>query len=94
MLEKLLHYERGAFFLLNGSDSIYWDHFMWLFSSKQVWYPLVLFILIVLCFKKNWKEVVFVLLSIVLVITFCDQFSSHFCKPFFARYRPTFTPIL
>jgi undecaprenyl-diphosphatase len=46
----------------------------------------------VLCFKKNWKEVVFVLLSIVLVITFCDQFSSHFCKPFFARYRPTFHP--
>ncbi|MDD2436149.1 MAG: phosphatase PAP2 family protein [Massilibacteroides sp.] len=92
MLEKLLHYERDLFFFLNGSDSVYWDHFMWLFSSKQVWYPLAFFILLLLCYKKHWKEVLLILLSIVLVIIFCDQFASHFCKPFFARYRPTFHP--
>lgn len=92
MLEKLLHYERDAFFFLNGSDSEYWDHFLWLFSSKEVWLPLAFFILAVLIYKKNWKEVLFILLSIVLVITFCDQFASHFCKPFFARFRPTSHP--
>lgn len=92
MLEQLLHYERDAFFFLNGSDSVYLDHFMWLFSGKVVWFPLALLILFVLCYKKNWKEVLFVLLAIVLVITLCDQFASHFCKPFFARYRPTSHP--
>lgn len=92
MLEQILHYERDAFFLLNGSDSVYLDHFMWLFSSKAVWYPLALFILFILCYKKNWKEVLFVLLAIVLVITLCDQFASQFCKPFFERYRPTSHP--
>lgn len=92
MLEQILHYERDAFFFLNGSDSVYLDHFMWLFSSKAAWYPLALFILFILCYKKNWKEILFVLLAIVLVITLCDQFASHFCKPFFARYRPTSHP--
>lgn len=92
MLEELLHYERDAFFFLNGSDSVYLDHFMWLFSGKTVWYPLALFILFVLCYRKNWKEILFVLLGIVLVITLCDQFASHFCKPFFARFRPTSHP--
>lgn len=92
MLERILHYERDAFFLLNGSGSVYLDHFMFLFSSKAVWYPLALFFLFFLCYKKNWKEVLFVLLAIVLVITLCDQFASSFCKPFFERYRPTSHP--
>lgn len=92
MLERILHYERDTFFFLNGSDSVYFDHFMWLYSSKAVWLPLALFILFILCYRKKWKEVVFILLAIVLVITLCDQFASHFCKPFFARYRPTSHP--
>lgn len=92
MLEQLLHYERNIFFALNGSNSVYLDHFMWLFSSKQAWFPLALFILAVLCYKKNWKEIVLVFLAIALVVALCDQFASHFCKPFFARYRPTSHP--
>lgn len=92
MIEKLLHYERDAFFFLNGSDSDYVDHFMWVFSTKEIWIPLAVFFLIVLCYRKNWKEVLLVLLAITLVITLCDQFASHFCKPFFARYRPTSHP--
>lgn len=92
MLEQLLHYERDIFFALNGSNSIYLDHFMWLFSSKKVWFPLAFFILVVLSYKKNWKEILFVLLAITLVITLCDQFASTFCKPFFARFRPTSHP--
>lgn len=92
MLEQLLHWERDTFFFLNGSDSVYLDHFMWLFSSKTVWLPLAFFFLFMLCYKKNWKEILFILLAIILTITLCDQFASHFCKPFFARFRPTSHP--
>lgn len=92
MLEGILYYERDAFFFLNGSDSVYLDYFMWLFSSKAVWLPLAAFILFILSYRKNWKEILLVLLAIVLVITLCDQFASHLCKPFFARYRPTSHP--
>lgn len=92
MIEKILVYERDLFFMLNGSDSPFLDRFMWLFSGKAVWLPLAAFILIVLVYKKKWRESIMILLAIVLVITLCDQFASHVCKPIFTRFRPTHHP--
>ena len=92
MLEQLLVWERDAFFLLNGSDSPFLDHFMWLYSGKVVWLPLALFILFVLCYKRDWKQSLLLLLMIALTITLCDQFASHICKPLCMRYRPTHHP--
>ena len=92
MVEKILAYERDMFFMLNGSDSPFLDRFMWLFSGKAVWLPLAAFILIVLLYKKKWKESILILLGIVLVVTLCDQFASHVCKPIFTRFRPTHHP--
>lgn len=92
MLEKILEFERPAFFMLNGSDSAFLDNLMWLYSGKLVWLPLAFFIILVICYKKNWKEVLFILLAITLVITLCDQFASHLCKPLFTRFRPTHHP--
>ena len=43
-------------------------------------------------YKKNWRESLLVLLAIVLVVTLCDQFASHVCKPIFTRFRPTHHP--
>lgn len=92
MIEHILDYERNLFFLLNGSDSPFLDRFMWLYSGKAVWLPLAAFILIVLLYKKKWQESILILLAIVLVITLCDQFASHVCKPIFTRFRPTHHP--
>lgn len=92
MVEKILPYEHDLFLALNGSDSAFWDRFMWIFTGKAVWLPLAFFILLVLIYKKNWRESVLVLLAIVLVITLCDQFASHICKPLFMRFRPTHHP--
>ena len=92
MLERLLVWERDAFFWLNGSDSAFWDRFMWIYSGKVVWLPLAVFIVVLLCYRKNWKESLLVLLMIALTITVCDQFASHVCKPIFTRFRPTHHP--
>lgn len=92
MIEKILVYERSAFFALNGSDSVFLDHFMWLYSGKAVWLPLAIFMLFVLLYKKNWRESLLIILAIVLVVTLCDQFASHVCKPLFTRFRPTHHP--
>lgn len=92
MVDKILCYERDLFFTLNGSDSELLDRFMMLYSGKAVWVPIGLLILTILIYKKGWKESLFVVLAIVLVITLCDQFSSGFCKPFFGRLRPTHHP--
>lgn len=92
MVEKILVYERDLFFMLNGSDSPFLDRFMWLYSGKAVWLPLAFFILVILLYKKKWRESILILLAIVLVITLCDQFASHVCKPIFTRFRPTHHP--
>ncbi|MCD8178584.1 MAG: hypothetical protein LUE98_14645 [Tannerellaceae bacterium] len=86
MLEDILKLEREAFLFCNGSDYLFLDRFMWLYSGKMVWYPLAAFILFLLIYKKNWKEILLVVLGIVLVITLCDQFASHVCKPMFTQY--------
>ena len=80
MLEQLLVWERDAFFMLNGSDSAFLDRFMWIYSGKAVWLPLAFFILVVLCYKKNCKEWLLILLAIVLTITICDQYDTNVCK--------------
>lgn len=92
MLEKILDCERDLFFTLNGSDSVFLDHVMWLFTGRAVWLPLALFILIVLVYKINRRESVLVLLGIILVVALCDQFASHLLKPMFMRFRPTHHP--
>lgn len=92
MLERILDFERGAFLFLNGIHTPYLDQFVWLYTGKIVWIPIALFILFTICYKKNWKESILILLTIVLIITLCDQFASSICKPLFARFRPTQHP--
>ena len=92
MLEQLLFFEKDLFFLLNGSDSVFLDHFFWLYSYKWTWLPFYACFLFVFIYKKNWKEIIFVLLAVTLVILLCDQIASGFFKPVFQRFRPTHHP--
>jgi len=92
MLERILDYERDLFLWLNGSDSILFDHFMWLVSEKLVWIPWILCFLWVLFYKKDWREGLLVVLFIVVLITICDQVASGIFKPIFHRFRPTHHP--
>lgn len=92
MLERIIDLEREAFLFLNGNHTPYLDQFVWFYTGKIFWIPIALFILFTICYKKYWKESVLILMTIVLVITLCDQFSSSICKPLFARARPTGHP--
>jgi undecaprenyl-diphosphatase len=94
MLEQELDYERSAFLMLNGGHTPFENQFFWLFSGKIVWIPLVIVFIAVLFYKNKsrWKETLLILSAIVLAVTFCDQFASGFCKPFFSRFRPTHHP--
>ena len=92
MIEQLLVYERDAFFALNGSNSPFLDQFMYIYTGKAVWLPLAVLIIAVLLYKKKWQEWLLILLAIALVVTLCDQFASHLCKPLFTRFRPTHHP--
>ena len=92
MLEQILEYERGAFLWLNGNHNSFWDSFMWIYTGQIVWIPVLLLFIFLLFYKQDWKEPLLIVLSIVLVITLCDQISSSIFKPFFMRFRPTHHP--
>lgn len=93
MLEKILHYEHDLFFALNGSNSVVLDHFMWLYSGQMVWVPVVMLIVAILVYKKDWRNSLMILAAIVLTLVACDQLSSGIIKPLFCRLRPTHHPL-
>ncbi|MGL5562501.1 MAG: phosphatase PAP2 family protein, partial [Tannerellaceae bacterium] len=60
--------------------------------GKIIWIPLIILFLYVFMKKQGWQQILLVLIAIGLVILFCDQFASGFCKPLFHRFRPTHHP--
>ena len=92
MLEKELQFERGLFFSLNGSGSAFWDNFFYIYTNQWTWLIFYLCFLWVFTYKKNWKEIVCVLIAVGLLILFTDQLSSGVFKPLFHRFRPTHHP--
>jgi undecaprenyl-diphosphatase len=92
MLESILEVERDAFLWLNGGHSPFWDSFMWTYSGRTVWIPVLALILFLLTVRKNPKDALLAVLFLVVALTLCDQFASHVCKPLFTRLRPTQHP--
>ena len=72
-VEGLLPYERDFFLWLNNMHAGYWDVFMWIYSGKAIWIPLVVSCFIIFVYKVKWKEAVLVVLCAVLVGVLCDQ---------------------
>lgn len=79
---------------LNGSDSLFWDGVMKVYTSMAIWIPIVLVLLYVLAKNNSMKDFLILLLFIALVVTITDTLSSTICKPFFERWRPTRDPLL
>ncbi|MDR2682912.1 MAG: phosphatase PAP2 family protein [Dysgonamonadaceae bacterium] len=99
MLERELQWELDLFACLNGSNSAFWDSFFYLYSYQWTWIPFYLCLLFVFIYrktgaeiKKDRKEILGTIVSVILVIALCDQISSGICKPLFHRFRPTHHP--
>lgn len=91
VLQQLIEWDKSVFLTLNNVHTPFWDIFMWIYTDKLTWIPLILSLLFVL-FRKNWEEALLVCVAIALTITLCDQFASTLCKPYFARFRPAQDP--
>ncbi|MEF9923649.1 MAG: phosphatase PAP2 family protein [Muribaculaceae bacterium] len=88
MIETLNNLDIAIFSFLNGMNNTYLDYLMWIFSGKFTWVPMCC-VLIIFMFIKSWKQAILILVMIALVITFADQISSTFIKPFVERLRPS-----
>lgn len=87
----LLPYEVDLLLWINGHHSPMLDAFMYMISNPPAWMPVVAVLLYYLFDRKPWQEALLLLLCVGLCVLCCDQLSSGFAKPYFARPRPTHT---
>ncbi len=93
-LQRLIEFDQQLLLALNGSDSLFWDGVMTTATATATWIPMAAVLLYVLIRNNNLREVLLIVALIALAVTLADQFASSFCKPYFARFRPTHDPEL
>ena len=93
-IQQLIGFDQELLLKLNGSDSLFWDGFMWLSTNMLTWIPFAVVLLYVIFKNNKIKEALIIIALLGLVIALADQISSGICKPLFARFRPTQDPEL
>ena len=93
-IQQLIGFDQELLLKLNGSNSLFWDGFMWLSTNMLTWIPFAVVLLYVIFKNNKIKEALVIIALLGVVIALADQISSGFCKPFFARFRPTQDPEL
>ncbi len=91
MFDAIIQKDQELLIFLNNLGSEQWDPF-WLAITKQFnWAPLFLFIIILIFKSFGWKRGGFVLLSLIILVTFSDQF-VNLIKNSVERLRPNNNP--
>ncbi len=91
MIHWIVEADKSLFLIINGMHNHVLDFLMYWITNKFTWFPFYLLIIIWLIYRYKVKGLIAVLM-IVVVIVMCDQFTSTFMKPFFARLRPCHDP--
>ena len=91
MLEELVQLDKEVFIFLNNLGSSEWDGFWMFLTNKWSAIPLYLFLLILSFKQYGAKKMIFLVVSVVLLITVTDQLSNFF-KYGVQRLRPCYDP--
>ncbi|MGL4852186.1 MAG: phosphatase PAP2 family protein [Phocaeicola sp.] len=91
-IQPYIELDKEILLHLNGSDSLFWDGFMWVVTQPITWIPACLALLYVFAKNNTLQKLALLVVMLTLLITISDQISSGFCKPFFQRFRPTQDP--
>ena len=87
MLDRLLQIDTELLIFLNNLGSEQWDSFWFFLTNQFSWSPLFAFLLFLMFKKFGWKNGVLLLLFLIVLITFSDQF-TNLIKNTFERLRP------
>lgn len=94
MIEQIVQWDKELLVALNGSSSPFLDGIMMTITETSTWIPLFACLLYVVIRNNTWRDSLLIIVTIALLVTLCDQFSSGFCKPYFHRLRPSQSPDL
>lgn len=76
---------------LNGSQSLFWDGFMWVATSTIVWVPVAAMLLYIIIKNNKIQEALLTIVMIALVITLADQI-FWFMQTVFRTFPPNTRP--
>jgi undecaprenyl-diphosphatase len=91
LFESIIQKDKELLVFLNNLGSEQWDPFWLVVTNQFYWSPLFLFILIFMVVSFGWKRGGFIILSLILLVAFSDQFTV-FIKNYTARLRPNNDP--
>ena len=77
---------------LNGSQSLFWDGFMWVATSTIVWVPVAAMLLYIIIKNNKIQEALLTIVMIALVITLADQISFLVCANVFRTFPSNTRP--
>lgn len=91
MLEELARMDKEVFLFLNNLGSLEWDAF-WMFLTNK-WSAIPLYVLLLILSFKQYgkKKMIFLIITVILLITVTDQLSNFF-KYGVQRLRPCYDP--
>ena len=91
-LQRLVDIDKQVMLALNGSNSLYMDGVMKIYTTTVVWIPVALVLLFVVLKNNSPRVALFSVLAVTLTFVATDQVSSHLIKPLVARLRPCQDP--
>ena len=91
MFDFLINKDKELLVFLNNLGSEQWDSFWLVITNQFYWTPLFLFIFYLLIKTYGWKQGGFIILSLVVLVAFSDQF-VNLIKDSVARLRPNNDP--
>lgn len=91
-IQRLVDIDKQVMLALNGSDSLYMDGVMKIYTSTAVWIPVALVLLFIVLKNNSPRGSLLAVLAVTLTIVACDQVSSHLIKPLVGRLRPCNDP--
>ncbi len=92
ILDNYIAADKAWLLSWNGSDSLFWDGFMWLATATWVWIPAMLILLYIILKNNEIREALLIIVLLALTVAVADGVASGICKPFFARFRPAQDP--
>ena len=84
--------DRDLTLALNGSESMFWNNLMTIFTNTFSWSLLIVMLLYIFFRNNSPKDAIIILLTIAMLVFVMDRFCSGFVKPTVARWRPSCDP--
>ncbi|WNJ18708.1 phosphatase PAP2 family protein [Pontibacter sp. G13] len=87
-MDQLILWDQQLFQFLNGLRADWLDPIFWQASSKEIWIPGYVLVIVIWGWKFGWKQAAWLFLGVLLTVGLSDLTASGILKPLTERFRP------